>query len=117
MATIMKALRDFRGKPGETKRSDRHIEAGVEFTVTSQKRALELESRGLAVPTGASSSTGAAVGNQTDAGAAAAAGKGGEPPLSQRGGQTGAANAPLLSHPGHRQRKPRSSKPPGALDL
>lgn len=112
MATIMKALRDFRGKPGETKRSDRHIEAGVEFTVASQKRALELESRGLAVPAGAAPSAATAAGGATDA-----AGKGGDAPLSHPGGQTGTANAPLLSHQAQQPRKPRSSKPPGALGL
>lgn len=109
MSTIMKALRDFRGKQNETKRFDRHIEAGVEFPVASHKRALELESRGLAVPVAAKASKPANVHEITP--------QGGEGPLSQAGGQTGAGSAPLLSPPVHRQRKPRSNKQPGALDL
>lgn len=44
----MKALKDFRGREGEGRH--RMVEAGVEFLVTTQGRANDLEARGLAVP-------------------------------------------------------------------
>ena len=50
MPVKMKALKTFRGRPGEGK--DRLVQADSDFTVNDQQRADDLERRGLAVPEG-----------------------------------------------------------------
>lgn len=112
MPTTMKALKDFRGKPGEGK--DRMVEAGMEFKVENQSRANDLESRGFAAPVVAAAKLVHLKNKKLPQPENKAADAG---PLASRGGRTGAATPQSSSPPAPAPRTRRSRKPAGGLDL
>jgi hypothetical protein len=110
MPIKMKALKDFRGRPGEgnTGRSDRVVETGVEFGAADQKRADWLESQGLAVPMFVQKAATVPLNKMEPAPANKAAAAG---PLDLIGGRTGApSDASSLSPPDRVQPPPRSNR-------
>ncbi len=93
----MKALRTFHGKPGENDESGA-VRRGHEFEVAGDKRARELEIRGLAIPQGAARLAGKATPEPRPATIVNEAATTG--PLDQSaGGETGAKSAPSSSQP------------------
>jgi len=111
MSIVMKALRSFRGEPGEgnIKGGDnRMVDEGGEFTVASERRAEVLERAGLAAPIAkikqpAPASAKAASATTAENKAASAG------PLPSVGGKTGGEPAPSLLDQDHRPPQRSSS--------
>ncbi len=104
MQIHMKPLRDFRGRHGEGK--DRMVEAGVEIVVADERRAHELEVRGLAVPVSRVKSEATEISPLAEVKNEAAA----TGPLGSRGGSIGAMPDALLSSHPDQVHPPRPSR-------
>lgn len=109
MALLMKALRSFRGRPGEGSGPNDMVDAGSEFRTDNEYRAAELERGGLATPCPEVDRTESV---HTDNGhadnKAAASG-----PLASHGGEIGVAPPLPLSDQVRQPRKPRSPRSVG----
>lgn len=102
MPVKMKALRTFRGRPGEGNERNR-VKSGTEFSVENDSRASALVRGGLAVVVQGAAKSEGKDGKPKKENKAAEAG----PTKAQAGGKTGEGNAQSLSDPAPAQKKGR----------